>query len=66
MSGDRGRLGRPWDLEGRRGGQSIGGLSRARDPLAFAPDRRLLAATGSDADIRFWVLAELLENRTQP
>jgi hypothetical protein len=66
LSGDRGRLGRLWDLEGRRGGQSIGGLSRARDPLSFSPDGRFPASTGSDADIRFWVLAELLENRNQP
>jgi hypothetical protein len=33
---------------------------------AFAPDGRFLAATVTDAEIRIWVLAELLENRTQP
>jgi WD40 repeat protein len=47
-------------------------LRRVGDPadriysVAFSPDRRFLAATGTDGDIRLWVLAELLENRTQP
>jgi WD40 repeat protein len=44
----------------------VGGPADRLLSVAFAPDGRFLAATGTDADIRLWVLAELLENRTQP
>jgi hypothetical protein len=44
----------------------VGGPGDRLTGVAFAPDGRFLAATGTDADIRLWDLAELLENRPQP
>jgi hypothetical protein len=34
--------------------------------VAFALDGRMLAASGTDADLRLWDLAEVLGSRNQP
>jgi hypothetical protein len=38
----------------------VGGPDDLLSGVAFSPDGRLLAATGTDADIQLWVLADLL------
>jgi WD40 repeat protein len=55
--------GRLWDLESRRGDREIESLSHGRNPVAFSPDGRLLAAAGTDGVVRLSNLATGTELR---
>ena len=51
---------RLWDLATGTELRRVGGPGDRLTGVAFSPDGRMLAASGWDADIQLWALAEIL------